>query len=135
MNFLKAQTNSHFLFNTLNNLYGLVRRNDPNAAESILKLSNIVRYILQECDTTLIPIEKEINVICDYLALEQLRYDDRLHLVFDVKVEDRSLEIPPLILLPFVENAFKHGVSETRDEAFIDIKLKQTGEVLSVPCP
>ena len=131
LNFLKAQTNSHFLFNTLNNLYGLARRNDPNAADSILKLSTIVRYILQECDTTLIPIEKEIKVIRDYLALERLRYDERLQIDFTVQVDDPSLKIPPLILLPFVENAFKHGVSETRDAAFIDITLKQCNEVLT----
>ena len=123
LNFLKARTNSHFLFNSLNNLYGLVRRNDPRSADSILKLSNIVRYILQECDSETIPIENEIKVISDYLALEKLRYDDRLRVTFDINVKDRTLQIPPLVLLPFVENAFKHGVSETRVNPFVDIEL------------
>ncbi len=126
LNFLKARTNSHFLFNSLNNLYGLVRRNDPNAADSILKLSNVVRYILQECDTNTIPVEKEIMVIQDYLALEELRYDEQLQVDFDVQVEDLQAEIPPLVLLPFVENAFKHGVSETRTSPFVDIRLQIT---------
>ena len=125
LNFLKARTNSHFLFNSLNNLYGLARRNDPNTPDSILKLSNIVRYILQECDTDTIPLEKELKVIRDYLDLENLRYDERLRVNFDVQVNDQQMKIPPLTLLPFVENAFKHGVSETRTDPFIDIKLTQ----------
>ncbi len=130
LNFLKARTNSHFLFNSLNNLYGLVRRNDPGAADSILKLSNIVRYILQECDTDTIPIENEIKVIQDYLDLENLRYDERLRVNVDLQVEDQQTKIPPLTLLPFVENAFKHGVSETRTDPFVDIRLLQTNGTL-----
>ena len=124
LNFLKAQTNPHFLFNTLNNLYGLARRNDPNAAASILKLSNIMRYILRECDSVSIPIEREIDLIRDYLELEQLRYDERLRVDFRVEVDDLRAPVPPLILLPFVENAFKHGVSETRLDTFVDIRLE-----------
>ena len=127
LNFLKARTNSHFLFNTLNNLYGLVRRSDPEAADSILKLSSIIRYILQECDSDAIPIQNEIKIINDYLALESLRYDERLQVQFDVAVEDNNIQIPPLILLPFVENAFKHGVSETRENPYVDINLDVRG--------
>ncbi len=123
LRFLKAQTNPHFLFNTLNNLYGLARRNDPQTAGYILKLSEIIRYILQECSTDRISIQKEIKVIEDYLALEELRYDDRLRVDFQTRVKEMPLEIPPLILLPFVENAFKHGVSDTREEAFVEIYL------------
>ena len=78
LNFLKAQTNPHFLFNTLNNLYGLARRKDNNTAPSIMKLSNIMRYILYECNAPFIPIYKEIKIIQDYIELEQLRYDERL---------------------------------------------------------
>lgn len=123
LNFLKAQSNPHFLFNTLNNLYGLARRNDQNTASFIMKLSNIMRYILQECSSPSIPIEREVKVIEDYIALEQLRYDDRLKVTFQKEVEDWQTAIAPLILLPFVENAFKHGASETRFETTIDIEL------------
>lgn len=124
LNFLKAQSNPHFLFNTLNNLYGLARRNDQNTASSIMKLSNIMRYILQECSSSTIPIEKEVKVIEDYIALEKLRYDDRLKVTFQKEVEDWKTAVAPLILLPFVENAFKHGASETRFDTKIDIELK-----------
>ncbi len=130
LNFLKAQTNPHFLFNTLNNLYGLARKDDEHTADYILKLSNIVRYILQECSSPLIPVANEVTVIRDYLDLEKLRYDERLLVVFNEELEDPQARIPPLLLLPFVENAFKHGVSETRKEAFITIELRIAGGVL-----
>lgn len=124
LNFLKAQTNPHFLFNTLNNLYGLARNNDQNTAPSIIKLANIMRFILHECSEASIPIEKEIKIIEDFIELERLRYDDRLTINFEKKVDNFQQKIAPLILLPFVENAFKHGVGETRFDAFINIKLE-----------
>ncbi|MDA7625641.1 histidine kinase [bacterium] len=124
LNFLKAQTNPHFLFNTLNNLYGLARMNDQNTAPSIMKLANIMRFILHECSVPTIPIDKEIKIIEDYIELESLRYDDRLTVNFEKNIENVQSEIAPLILLPFVENAFKHGVGETRFEAVIDIALE-----------
>ena len=130
LNFLKAQTNPHFLFNTLNNLYGLARRNDKNTAPSIMKLSNIMRYILYECNAPTIPIESEVKIIEDYIQLELLRYDDRLKVNFDQSVEDWQQEVAPLILLPFVENAFKHGASETRFDTFIDIHLQLSTQQL-----
>lgn len=130
LNFLKAQTNPHFLFNTLNNLYGLARKNDKNTAPSIMKLSNIMRYILYECSTPTIPIENEVKIIEDYIQLEQLRYDERLKIQFKKSIENWQQPVAPLILLHFVENAFKHGASETRFDAFIDIELVQEGNQL-----
>ncbi|MEM6698380.1 MAG: histidine kinase, partial [Bacteroidota bacterium] len=130
LNFLKAQSNPHFLFNTLNNLYGLARKNDQNTATSIMRLSNIMRYILQECSSPTISIEKEVKVIEDYIALEKLRYDDRLKVTFRKEVEDWQAAVAPLILLPFVENAFKHGASETRFTTIIEIELKIENECL-----
>jgi sensor histidine kinase YesM len=124
LNFLKAQTNPHFLFNTLNNLYGLARRNDKNTAPSIMKLSNLMRYILYECSAPTIPIENEVSIIEDYIQLEKLRYDDRLKVSFEKSVDNWKKEIAPLILLPFVENAFKHGASENRIDTIIDINLE-----------
>lgn len=123
LSFLKAQTNPHFLFNTLNNLYGLARTNNQNTAPSIMKLANIMRFILHECSSSTILITKEIKIIEDYIELEKLRYDDRLKVTFEYDLDDSLGEIAPLILLPFVENAFKHGVGETRFEAFVEIVL------------
>lgn len=131
LNFLKAQTNPHFLFNTLNNLYGLARKNDQNTAPSIMKLSNIMRYILYECSAPTIPIENEVKIIEDYIELERLRYDDRLEINFNQSIENHKQKIAPLILLPFVENAFKHGASETRFATFIDLNLKVNQQKLT----
>lgn len=130
LNFLKAQSNPHFLFNTLNNLYGLARKNNPNTAPSILKLSNLMRYILHECSSPSIPLEQEIQIIEDYISLEKLRYDDRLKLNFKQDIDDPEQSIAPLILLPFVENAFKHGAGESRFEIKINIDLRlQEGQL------
>ena len=130
LNFLKAQTNPHFLFNTLNNLYGLARKQDTNTAPSIMKLANIMRYILNECRSDRIPVSKEIEVIEAYIELEKLRYDDRLTVKFLQSIDDHRYEIAPLILLPFVENAFKHGASESRFDIAIEINLRvEAGEM------
>jgi len=124
LNFLKAQTNPHFLFNTLNNLYGLARKKDDNTAPSIMKLSNIMRYILYECNAPTIPIRKEIRIIEDYIELEKLRYDDRLTVAFGVAIDNWEQDIAPLILIPFVENAFKHGAGESRFDTHLKINLQ-----------
>ncbi|MEM7103702.1 MAG: sensor histidine kinase [Bacteroidota bacterium] len=123
LQFLKAQANPHFLFNTLNNLYGLARKKDDNTAPSIMKLSNIMRYILNEGSQDQISIESEVKVIEDFIELEKLRYDDQLHVKFEKKIDNWQQPIAPLILLPFIENAFKHGASENRFETVIDVLL------------
>ncbi len=124
LNFLKAQTNPHFLFNTLNNLYGLARKQDENTAPAIMKLADLMRYILHECQSDRIPVEKEIEIIEAYIELEKLRYDDSLQVHFRQEIDDLQQPIAPLILLPFVENAFKHGAGENRFETKIEIVLK-----------
>lgn len=123
LNFLKSQTNPHFLFNTLNNIYSLARDKSDLAPESILRLSKILRYMLYEAGGAYIAIEQDLKIISDYIALESLRYDDSLHLNFNYDVEDMKQALPPLLLIPLVENAFKHGVSETRSRPFVDIHL------------
>lgn len=123
LNYLKSQTNPHFLFNTLNNIYGLSRDKSDLAPESILRLSKILRFMLYETSGPFIPLEQEVKIISDYLELEKLRYDASLQLSFSHDVEDMKQALPPLLLTPLVENAFKHGVSETRTMPFIDIHL------------
>ncbi|MEP7228700.1 MAG: histidine kinase [Ginsengibacter sp.] len=123
LNYLRSQTNPHFLFNTLNNIYSLARDKSDLAPESILRLSKILRYMLYEAGGQYIAIEKELKIITDYIALEKLRYDESLRINFNNDVEDMKQALPPLLLIPLVENAFKHGVSETRNQPFVDIHL------------
>jgi two-component system, LytTR family, sensor kinase len=130
LNYLKSQTNPHFLFNTLNNIYSLARDKSDLAPESILRLSKILRYMLYETNGAYIAIEQELKIISDYIALEKLRYDDSLRINFNHDVEDMKQALPPLLLIPLVENAFKHGVSETRDRPFVDIHLSVSNRQL-----
>lgn len=123
LNYLRSQTNPHFLFNTLNNIYSLARDKNELAPESILRLSKMLRFMLYETDGDFIAIEHEVKIIAEYLELEKLRYDDSLRLNFNYDIEDMKQAIPPLLLMPLVENAFKHGVSETRDHPSADIHL------------
>lgn len=123
LNYLKSQTNPHFLFNTLNNIYSLARDKSDLAPESIMRLSKILRFMLYETGGEYIAIEKELKIISDYIALEKLRYDESLHINFNYDIEDMKQAIPPLLLVPLVENAFKHGASETRSRPFVDIHL------------
>jgi LytS/YehU family sensor histidine kinase len=123
LNYLKSQTNPHFLFNTLNNIYSLAMDKSDLAPESILRLSKILRFMLYEAGGPYIAIEQELKIIADYIALEKLRYDESLRVNFSNDVEDMKQALPPLLLIPLVENAFKHGVSETRTDPFVDIHL------------
>lgn len=123
LNYLKAQTNPHFLFNTLNNIYSLARDKSDLAPESILRLSKILRYMLYETGGDSVFIEDELRIIKDYIALETLRYDKTLQVIVDTDIDDSKQQLTPLLLIPLVENAFKHGVSETRGHPFIHIQL------------
>lgn len=131
LNYLKSQTNPHFLFNTLNNIYTLSRRKSDLTPESILRLSAILRFMLYETSGKFIFIEQEVEIIKDYIALEKLRYDDSLRVTFNCEIEDSNQAVPPLLLIPLVENAFKHGISETRGVPFIDIHLSIHHQKLS----
>lgn len=123
LNYLKSQTNPHFLFNTLNNIYSLSKDKSDLAPDSILRLSEILRFTLYHTNGQFIPIEKEVKVIRDYISLEKLRYDDSLRVEFQHDLPDPQQPIPPLLLIPLVENAFKHGASETRAQPFVKIRL------------
>ena len=123
LNFLKSQTNPHFLFNTLNNIYSLARDKSDLAPESILRLSKILRFMLYETGGKFVQAGQEVETIQDYIELEKLRYDDSLRLQFKYAIEDERQPLPPLLLITLVENAFKHGVSETSHHPFVDIDL------------
>ncbi len=130
LNYLKSQTNPHFLFNTLNNIYSLSRDKSDLAPESILRLSKILRYMLYETGGEYIAIEQELKIISDYIALEKLRYDESLLINFNYDIEDMKQAIPPLLLIPLVENAFKHGAAETRSMPFVEIHLSIKNRLL-----
>ncbi len=126
LSLLKSQINPHFLFNTLNNIYGLALKKSDQTAPVVHKLSELMRFLLYESERKSISIADELKIIDDYIELETLRYSDRLKIIISKDVDDYSANITPLLLLPLVENAFKHGASESRKEAFItiDVKLK-----------
>lgn len=120
LSFLKHQINPHFLFNTLNNIYGLALKHAPEAPESILKLSSILRYLLYESNTQSASFEKEKEIIQAYIDLETLRVRDRLNLTLTIQA-DKPYELPPLLWLPALENMFKHGtrhIAERYDATF-----------------
>lgn len=123
LHLLKTQTNPHFLFNTLNNIYALARKNSSQTADVVMKLSKLLRFMLYESSKNRIPLAQEIKLIQDYVELERIRYSNRLSVNFTIDVENELSEITPLILLPLIENAFKHGASESRFDSFINISL------------
>ncbi len=130
LKFLKAQIHPHFLFNTLNNLYALTLQNSPRSSEVVMKLSNLLDYMLYECNVPKVPLSKEIKQMHNYIGLQRIRYDDRLEVVFTSSGDVSDLRIPPLLILPFIENAFKHGVSQESSPAFISIDLSVRGELM-----
>lgn len=128
---LKAQVHPHFLFNTLNNLYALTRRQAPEAPGVVLKLSNLLRYVLYECNGPEVPLNQEIQFLKNYVALEQLRYGERLEVSLNFTGNIHAQRIAPLLLIPFLENAFKHGTSEQLDQAWVSLNLAVEGHTLT----
>ena len=131
LKFLKGQIQPHFLFNTLNNLYALTLSKSDLAPVVVLKLSELLDFILYQSNQSSIPISKEIQLIQGFIELETLRYGDKIAVDFKYEVPDNNIQIPPLLLLPLVENAFKHGVSGSIEKAKIEIDLKAAVNHLS----
>jgi LytS/YehU family sensor histidine kinase len=109
LKFLKMQIHPHFLFNTLNTLYGFALKKADETPDMILKLSNLLDYILYQIEKPFVPITEEINHIDDYIDLEKMRFNDTLDVLFNKQNIDTTLQIAPMLLIPFVENSFKHG--------------------------
>jgi sensor histidine kinase YesM len=128
---LKNQVRPHFLLNTINNIYALARKQSPQTSVAALRLANLLRFVLYESEKQEVPLESELKIVNDYIDLEKLRFDeDRLKVSVFIDCEHLGFQIPPLLLLPLVENAFKHGAGEQRDGAFIAITLIQKGNQL-----
>src|SRR6267154_597032 len=130
LSFLKAQMHPHFLFNTLNTLYSEAIKTGSRSEQIVLRLSNLMRFILEECNKPMITLDKEIRVIEDYVELEKIRHGSRLEVDFKCHVDDPHMLISPLLLLPFVENSFKHTLSSQR--GIIPIKISVGTESKSV---
>ena len=109
LNYLKMQIHPHFLFNTLNTMYGFALKKADETPEMILKLSNLLDYLLYQVDKPFVSLNDEINHINDYIELEKMRFNDTLHINFETENILADTKIAPMLLLPFVENSFKHG--------------------------
>ncbi len=125
---LKSQIHPHFLFNTLNNLYSLILEKSDKAGNVVLQLSDLLSYILYESKQDRVPLKKEYDQILNYIALEKLRYGDRVELHIEVNEDLMAIEIMPLTLLPLIENSFKHGVKTTASKSFIHLKINKKPE-------
>lgn len=122
---LKSQVNPHFLFNTLNSIYSLANKRSEKTANAIVRLSNLIRYMLYDADKEVVSLEQEIEYLNNYIQLQKLRLYNYIDIHFDIEGETEGISIAPMILIPFVENAFKHGIDNSK-KSFINIKLKVT---------
>jgi hypothetical protein len=124
---LKAQVHPHFLFNTLNNIYSFSIDNSPKTPGLILKLSSLLSYMLYDCKSEEVRLEKEIEIMKNYIDLERERYGNKIEISWNVEGEIKDKFIAPLLMLPFLENAFKHGTSEQLEESWlsVDISVEQ----------
>ena len=123
LRFLKTQIHPHFLFNTLNNLYALTLKRSERAPEMVLKLSELINYMLYECTGDEVALTKEIKFIRNYGDIEKMRYGDKLDIDIRVSGDVNDRKIAPLVLLPFVENCFKHGASEELQQSWVKVTI------------
>lgn len=124
LNFLKAQINPHFLFNTLNNLYYLAYSQSPNTTEVIAKLSQMMRYMIYDTNHARVLLTKEIEYMENYISLERLRLNNQIPIEFTITGNTSDVLITPLIFITFLENAFKHGVSNNNPNAWVKVNLQ-----------
>jgi LytS/YehU family sensor histidine kinase len=131
--FLKNQISPHFFFNSLNNIYALIAIDGDKAQKAVEKLSGLMRYLIYDSDIKTVELRKEFEFMQNYIDLMQQRLTSKVKLTVDIQQDVPSVEIPPLIFIPFVENSFKHGISY-RDNSFITILLKTEGNNLLFKC-
>ncbi|MDQ6608945.1 MAG: histidine kinase, partial [Bacteroidota bacterium] len=120
---LKAQVHPHFLFNTLNNIFSFILNSSPKAQEMIRKLSGLLHYIIYECNCPQVALEKELKMLGDYMSLEKIRYGDEMDMAVDIRGNVGSKMIAPLLLIPFVENSFKHGTSKMLSRPWVNLNI------------
>jgi two-component system, LytTR family, sensor kinase len=128
--FLKSQVNPHFLFNTLNNICSLARKKSDDTEPAIIKLSQIMRYMITDSRQDKVGLEEEVDYLNNFIELQKIRLADRVEISFKIEGDLSAIQLEPLLLIPFVENAFKHGVTYN-DRSSISIELKTSSEELS----
>ena len=133
LEYLRYQINPHFFMNTLNNIHALVDIDPEKAKDTIVELSKMMRYVLYEGDKQYVPLSNEFEFIRHYVTLMQLRYTDKVRITLELPGEVSNRKIPPLILITFIENAFKHGVSY-QHESFVEVKVTMEGNKLCFSC-
>lgn len=129
---LKAQVHPHFLFNTLNNIYAFSLENSSKTPGLILKLSSLLSYMLYDCKATEVRVEKELEIMKNYIELERERYGDKIDVSWNVEGEIKDKFIAPLMMLPFLENAFKHGTSEQIEKSWLSVDVSVKDNTLKV---
>lgn len=133
LSYLKAQINPHFLFNTLNSLYALTIQKSDKAPDAVLKLSGLMRYVVTDSAQELVGLQKELNYLNDYIELQKLRMDNNIKFLYTVDGQIQGETITPLILIPFIENAFKYGINpEENCDISISIFIKDSSLQLKV---
>lgn len=133
LSLLKSQVNPHFLFNTLNSIYSLSVTNSDKTSDAVMKLSRIMRYTLEESQNDEVPLADEIEFARSYIDLQQLRLTDKVHISFTTNGETDNVIIAPLLFIPFIENAFKYGISAHHSSA-IDIQLQVSNHQVIFTC-
>ena len=129
---LKSQLHPHFLFNTLNGLYAQILNNPEVAAETVIKLSDLLRFIIYEARKTLVNLVEDLDCIKNYIALERLRYGSKLQFTFLISGTAVNKKIPPLLLLPFIENSFKHGIANAHNACWIKCRIDVSEDILEM---
>jgi len=127
---LKAQVHPHFLFNTLNNIYSFSLDLSPKTPELILKLSSLLSYMLYDCKAEEVRLEKEVEILKNYIGLEKERYGDKIEISWNVEGDISDNFISPLLMLPFLENAFKHGASEQIEKPWMGVDISVANNIL-----
>ncbi len=133
LKFLKSQVNPHMLFNSLNSIYSYALENSERVPDMVIKLSEILRYMLYECDKPLVPLEREVAYLKDYVALQQMRLED-VKVEFEVSGPIHEHQIAPMIFIAFVENAFKYASQTSDDKAVVRVRIGQDGRELHFHC-
>lgn len=132
LTYLKAQLQPHFFFNTLNNIYSFALQKADETAPLVSRLAEMMRYILYNAEEKLVPLKDEVNFIRNYVEVETIRYRPKISIGFEMQGIDSSSEISPLLLLPFVENAFKHGIQEEEGTGFVNIVIHSLEQELTM---
>ncbi|WKK60394.1 sensor histidine kinase [Sphingobacterium sp. BN32] len=132
LDLLKAQVQPHFLFNTLNNIYYVAQRESPQSAQLIEKLANIMRYFVDEASKALVKLPIDIQFLKDYIDLERMRMLHPMQVDFEMNVVPNAVELPPMLIIPLVENVFKHGIDKRSKENYLSLKIESSDGKLKI---